>query len=447
MKFVIIGGDAAGMSAASRAKRRAPDMDVVVLEKTGDVSYSACGIPFNIADSMRRVDDLVVRSADQFREKQNIRLYTGHDVRKIDRKKKRVVGVTGNGEEFSFDYDRLLIATGAFPVRPDIEGIDNPGVFVVKNLDHAREIKEFINSGRVFRAVIIGMGYIAMEMCEALHAHGIHVTLVKPGTMFLPQMDRQIADIIKKTLAANNVVMHPGRRILAVKRVENGLIVACEGMDLPADMVIAAIGVRPVSGLAGDAGLELGPKGAIAVNRRLETSDPEIYAAGDCSDAYHVVTGERVWIPLALRANRAGWAVADNVCGGNVFLEGVAGTSVFKIFDLQVARTGLTAAEAEDAGFDPEVVTITAPSRAHSYNLSAEKICVHMVGDKKSGRLLGVQMAGREGVAHRINAPAAALHAGMSVARYAQLDLAYSPPFSPVWDPTLVAANQLLKKM
>ena len=211
-------------------------------------------------------------------------------------------------------------------------------------------------------------------------------------------------------------------------------------------MVLVAIGIHPNSELAKNAGMTLGPGGAIAVDRRLQTSDDAVYAAGDCADAIHVVTGEKTWIPLALRANRAGWAVADNVCGKTAELDGVAGTAVFKVFDLEVARSGLTEKEASRAGFDAVTVTIKSRSRAHAHP-GSQTIWVHLVGDRQSGRLLGAQMVGPEGVAHRINAVAVALHAKMSVATFAQTDLAYAPPFGPVWDPMLTAANQLLKNL
>jgi NADPH-dependent 2,4-dienoyl-CoA reductase/sulfur reductase-like enzyme len=209
-------------------------------------------------------------------------------------------------------------------------------------------------------------------------------------------------------------------------------------------MVLVSIGVTPNSDLADAAGIALGVKGSVAVDRRLQTSDPDIYAAGDCADAYHVVTGHKTWIPLALRANRAGWAAADNVCGQAVELPGVAGTAVFRVFEMEVARTGLTPQEAEKAGFEPAEKMIKTRSRAHAHP-GGSPIYVSLVGDKKTGRLLGAQMVGREGVAHRINAPAVALHARMTVEDFSQTDLSYAPPFGPTWDPCLTAANQLLK--
>ena len=233
---------------------------------------------------------------------------------------------------------------------------------------------------------------------------------------------------------------------LESRRVKKGLIVHGEGVAIEADMIIVAVGVRPNSGIAVEAGLETGAHRSISTDGRLRTSDSTIYAAGDCADAVHVVTGQKVWIPLALRANRAGWAVADNVCGKPVSLPGIAGTAVFRVFGLEVARTGLTAQEATAAGFHPVSGVIQSRSRAHAHP-GASQIWVQMVADRETGRLLGAQMVGREGVAHRINAVAVALHGRMTVEDFSQTDLAYAPPFGPVWDPLLTAANQLLKKI
>ena len=446
MKFVIIGGDAAGMSAASRAKRNQNDLDVIVLEQTGDVSYSACGMPYNIADPGREIDDLVVRHAHVFREKQDIDLKIEHCVEAIDPLNRIVRGRSLKGEDFQLPYDRLLIATGASPIIPDLPGFDFEGVMALKNLEDGRKIKQFIRDYNVKKVVIIGMGYIALEMGEALRARDIEVDMVKPRPAFLPWLHENLAHMIKEEIEANEVNIHPGHELERIEKTETGLKVICTDLELEGQMVLVAIGVKPNNGLAEKAGIELGPNRAIAVDRTLLTSDENIYAAGDCADAYHVVTGQKIWIPLALRANRAGWAVADNITGKKVELQGVAGTAVFKVFDLQVARTGLNMAEAEKYGFEPVEVMIRGRTRAHAHPGSST-IGVQMVGDRRSGRLLGVQMAGREGTAHRINAPAVALHGKMTVEDFSQSDLAYAPPFSPVWDPMLTAANQLLKKM
>lgn len=446
MKFLVIGGDAAGMSAASRAKRSQPDLETVVLEKTMDVSYSACGMPYNIAEPHREIDDLVVRQARVFREKQGIDLRTGHHAEQVDRSRKVVVCSNQRGEAVELAYDKLLIATGASPVIPDLPGFDLPGVLALKSLEDGRKIKQFIREYSVKKAVIIGMGYIALEMCEALRANDIEVEMVKPRPAFIPWMNEKLSAMVREEVEANRVAVQAGHEIQSIEKTERGLKVVCTDLTLEGEMVLAAIGVTPNSRLAETAGLELGPQKSIAVDKALMTSDEDIYAAGDCADAFHLVTGERTWIPLALRANRAGWAVADNITGKRVELQGIVGTAVFKVFDLQVARTGLGVAEAERAGFEPSEVMITSRSRAHAHPGNTS-LGVQMVGDRKSGRLLGVQMVGKEGVAHRINAPAVALHRKMTVEEFSQCDLAYAPPFGPVWDPMLTAANQLLKRM
>jgi len=406
MKFLVIGGDAAGMSAASRAKRNNPDLDITVLEKTMDVSYSACGMPYNIADSNRNIEDLVVRQASVFQDKQGINILTGHCVESIHPLSKTVAGISLQENKFRFSYDKLLIATGGSPIIPDLSGFDLPGVLALKSLDD----KSYLTSNTVKKAVIIGMGYIGLEMCEALRARSIEVDMVKPGPVFLPWMEKEMSDVVRNEVETNKVKLYPGHALQKIHADGPRLQVICSDLILEADMVLVAIGIKPNSELASGAGLDLGR------------------------------------IPLALRANRAGWAVADNICGKAVELPGVAGTAVFKVFDLEVARTGLTMKEATDFGFEPATVMIKTRSRAHAHP-GASVIHVLMIGDKKSRRLLGAQMVGKEGVAHRINAIAVALHARMTVEEYCQTDLAYAPPFGPVWDPTLTAANQLLKKI
>jgi len=446
MRFVIIGGDAAGMSAASRAKRLRPEMEITVLEQTHDVSYSACGMPYNIADPDRDMETLVVRKAEVFIEKNKINLLTGHRVTAIDRQGKKVSGVGINGTPFSFDYDQLFIATGASPIIPDLPGFDLPGVMALKNLEQGKFIKSYIDRHQVKTAVIIGMGYIALEMCEAFEKRGINTSMVKPGSVFLPWLSPDLADVIYQELIHKGIHLYSGHAVQKIEQTGKEIRVVCKNLNLEADLVLTAMGVTPSIDLARTAGLELGISNAIAVDRYLKTSDQDIYAAGDCADAYHVVTDRKCWIPLALRANRAGWAVADNVCGIRTSLEGVAGTAVFKVFSLEVAKSGLNIKEAADAGFDPVWTNVETRSRAHGHPGSTS-IYIHMVADKKTGRLLGAQMVGKEGVAHRINAVAVALHCKMTVEVFAQSDLAYAPPFGPVWDPLLTAANQLVKKI
>ena len=373
-------------------------------------------------------------------------MLTGHCAESIDPKQQTVSGITLEGPQFEFSYDRLLIATGSSAIKPDLPGFDLPGVMSLKSLEDGRKIKNFLKTTPVKKAVIIGMGYIALEMCESLAALNVAVDMIKPNPVFLPWLEASIAQAVREELESKGVGIYAGHSIELIEKAGNGFQVISPDLTLSADMVLVGIGITPNSQIAENAGLELGVKKSIAVDYGLQTSIENIYAAGDCADAYHVVTGEKAWIPLALRANRAGWAVADNVCGKDVHLKGVAGTSVFRVFDFEVARTGLNLAEAEKFGFEPVENMIKSRSKAHAHPGNTT-IWVNMIGDKKSGRLLGAQMVGKEGAAHRINAPAVALHGRMTVEQYCQTDLAYAPPFGPTWDPTLTAANQLLKKL
>jgi NADPH-dependent 2,4-dienoyl-CoA reductase/sulfur reductase-like enzyme len=403
-------------------------------------------MPYNIADPGRDINDLIVRAAKVFREKQGIDVRTGHRVESIHTSNRIVSGPTGEGGSFHIPYDKLLIATGAAPIIPDLPGFDLPGVLALKSLEDGRKMKHFVQEYRVKKTVILGMGYIAMEMCEALRLRGIEVEMIKPRTTFLPWMNQDLAAVVRQEIEANGVKIHVGLNVRRIEKTDMGLKVVCPDTTFDCQMVLVAVGIRPCSETAESAGLALGQEKSISVDKTLLTSNADIYAAGDCADAYHVVTGQKTWIPLALRANRAGWAVADNVIGKRTELQGVAGTAVYKVFDLQVARTGLSVGEAKKFGFEPSEVVIQARSRAHAHP-GASTLYVQMVGDRKSGRLLGAQMVGREGTAHRINAPGVALHAGMTVEEFGQTDLAYAPPFGPTWDPMLTAANQLLKKM
>lgn len=448
MKFVIIGGDAAGMSAASRAKRIDSEVEVIVLEQTGDVSYSACGMPYNIADPERDIEELVVRRAEVFREKQGIDLRTGHEVESIDRERQIVTGTTVEGESFEVAWDELLIATGARPIRPSIPGADLEGVMVLKRLQDGARFKELLEQRKVSRVVIAGAGYIGLEMCEALRRRGLAVEVVELSPRLLSWLPDEMVEVVNEELERHQVKLHLGQGIEGIEQVEGQTLRVRAGeQTLEGELVLLALGIQPNSELAAEAGLRLGPAKSIAIDRSMRTSVPQIYAAGDCADAFHQITGERVWIPLALRANRAGKAVADVALRGtDIQVPGVAGTMVFRTFELEVARTGLTEVEARESGFEATSVTIKARSRAHGQP-GASPLWVHMVGDRGSGRLLGAQLVGHEGAAHRINAPAVALGAGLTVDQFASTDTAYAPPFSPTWDPMLIAANQLLKRL
>lgn len=443
MKVVIIGGDAAGMSAASRISRKNPGTEVVVLEATKDVSYSACTMPYSIADPDDDIDRLIVRTPEKFRE-MGIDLRLGHWVDKIDRDKKEVSGIGSEDKRFTISYDKLFIATGNRPFMPPIKGLDLPGVLPLKSLEHGRQIDKYLDENNVKNAVIIGMGYIGLEMCEALHQRYIDVTMIEAAPLLIPWLHRTLADPVEMELHDKNIKYHTNTLVNEIEKTGDKLIVKTKDNTFETDMVIASMGVVPNSEIAVDAGLETGPAKAIIINEFMETSDPDIFTAGDCATAKHIVSGEDVWIPLALTANRGGRIAADNIMGKKEKFPGILGTAAFKVFDYQVARTGLSFEEAKNAGFEPVEKIVKTRSKAHTCK-NSEKVYINMIGDKKSGKLLGLFMVSREGIARRINSGAVALHAGMKVKDLAEVDMAYAPPFSPVWDPVILAAGELSK--
>ncbi|MGM0418840.1 MAG: FAD-dependent oxidoreductase, partial [Thermodesulfobacteriota bacterium] len=402
MKIVIIGGDAAGMSAASQIKRKYPKNQVVVYEGTHDVSYSACTMPYSIADPDDDIERLIVRAPEEFR-KTGIELHLGHWIEKIDRDAKIISGKKENNESFSDSYDRLFIATGNRPFMPPVKGLDSYGVFPLKSLEHGRKIDEYLETNTVKKAVIIGMGYIGLEMGEALHSRNIEVTMFEAGNELIPWLHKDLTAPVKETLDEKNITYFTSTFVTEIEKTEKGLLVKTKEKEFETDMIIACMGVVPNSEIAENAGLELGPSKAISTNTFMQTSDPDIYAAGDCACARHILTGKCVWIPLALTANRGGKTAARNIVGEKDEFPGILGTAVFKVFDYEIARTGFTVQEAEEAGFDPVETIITSKSKAHTYP-GSEKLYVNIVGDKKSGKLLGLFIVGKEGAARRINA-------------------------------------------
>ncbi|PIE75198.1 MAG: pyridine nucleotide-disulfide oxidoreductase [Deltaproteobacteria bacterium] len=446
MKILIIGGDAAGMSAASRIKRKYPENEVTVLEATQDVSYSACTMPYSIADPDDDIERLIVRAPEKFKET-GIKLHLGHRVTGIDRKNKKVYGKKDDEKEFEFDYDKLFIATGNRPFMPPVEGLYIKGVFPLKSLEDGRKIDIFLENNNVRKALIIGMGYIGIEMCEALHSRNIEITMVEAGNSLLPWLHKELRSQIEKELEEKNVKYFTGKLVKKIEKKGEVLIVSTGEEFFETDMVIASMGVVPNTEFAVAAGIEPGPSNALKVNEFMQTNDPDIYSAGDCASAKHIVSGKDVWIPLALTANRGGRVAAENITEEKKLkFPGTLGTAVFKAFDYEIARTGLNFAESVDAGFEPVEIIIKTRSKAHTCK-NSQKVYINMIGDKKSGKLLGLFMVGKEGVARRINSGAVALHAKMKVKDLADVDTAYAPPFSPVWDPVILAAGELAKKI
>ncbi len=453
--IVVIGSQAAGMSAASAAKRVNPDLKVVVLEKGPFVSYGACSIPYYVADDIKDYHELMAVTPEAADKERGIVVQTEREVLAIDLKRKNLVVEDRRRQRKGLTpYHKLVIATGALPIRPVLPGIDLANIFSVRTLEDGIAVKAYLDargakgqSSRAVRAVIVGGGYIGMEMCEALARRGASVTVIEKMDRVLGSMDTVVTDIVEETLARQGVRLHKETTVEGFEGADGVVTkVITDKGAFAADMVILAIGVSPVSGLAASAGIEIGIHKAIAVDGHLRTSTKDVYAAGDCADATSLITGRKTYIPLGTTANKQGRVAGENVAGRETTFDGVAGTAQTKIFDLQVARTGLSSLEAGREGFDFLVSTIQGRSRAKPYP-AGTPIFVTYVVERGSGRLLGAQMVGQEGVAHRIDTLATCLYGRMTVEDVARLDLGYAPPFATVWDPILIAANAALKRL
>ena len=437
------------MSAASRARRLRPDVEIVVLERGQDVSYGACSLPYYIGGVITSRDDLVVHDADFFRRERAMDVRLGAEAVRLDARSRRVSYRAGDGGTETLTFDALVVATGARAAKPPLPGIEMPGVFTVRSLTDGDAMKEFIESSRVERATVIGGGYIGLEMAEALTARGIEVTVLELLPSLLSTYDPDMSELIERELLSRGVCVRKEAKVEGFESAPGarsvGYVLA-GGQRLTSDMVVVAAGVRPNVALAESAGIRLGATGAIEVDARQVTSEPSILAAGDCCEATHVVTGRPVWIPLGTTANKQGKIAGENAVGGSARFAGVAGTNVTKIFGLEAAQTGLTERGCEAAGLRAGSVRITSSSRAHSYP-GGGPMHVKLTFEEEGGRLLGGQIVGTEGAAKRIDTVAAALSAGMSVEELAGVDMSYAPPFSPVWDPVLVAATRAVRKV
>ncbi|MFH1090733.1 MAG: FAD-dependent oxidoreductase [Pseudomonadota bacterium] len=448
-RFVVIGGDAAGMSAASLVKRRRPDLEIEAFEMGDYTSYGACGMPYYISGLVPELEDLVVVSPQEFREKRGITVHMRHRVEKIIPAEKKIeVLELDSGRRKEVLYDELLIATGAAPVVPPGIDVNLPGVFVLRGLPDAEVIKQEALKTSGQEAVVVGTGYIGMEMAEALAEAGLKVKVIGRRPQVMPAFEEEIAAKVQKELIGRDVEVYTGAEAQQVKRSDSGRlqVTLSGGRTLTADLIVIGTGVRPRSELAAEAGLELGVKKAIKVDHRQRTSVEHIWSAGDCAEAYHRLLGKNTYIPLALTANRQGRIVGDNIAGTPAEFPGILGTTICKVFDLTVARTGLGLKEAQSEGLDVTKVEVNARSRPHYYPGGSEIKTILMV-ERGNRKLWGAQMVGLDGVAHRINTWAAAIYAGLSLEDIHAMDLAYAPPYSPVWDPVLIAAEIALKQV
>ncbi|NQV29520.1 MAG: FAD-dependent oxidoreductase [Candidatus Marinimicrobia bacterium] len=442
-KLVIIGGDAAGMSAASKIRRIQPEAELIVFEKGRHISYAACGIPYWISGVVEDGGKLEVLTAETARNKRNIDVRLGHEVTRIDIAH-RVVSVHNHetGDQFDQPFDGLLIATGASATIPPIPGIDKTGVFSLRSLTDGQLIIDYIKDNEVAHATIIGGGYIGLEMAESFRQRNIAVTIVERADQLAATFDKDILESVTEHVLEQGVDLRLNTTVISIESVEKGLQINTTGESIKSDIVLVSSGVGPNSKLASDAGIALGAGRAIRIDEHMETSIPGVYAAGDCAAHKHLVLNEDVWIPLAPTANRGGRIAGENMAGIASRFKGMLGTASVKVFDFTIAQTGLTGYQANQSGLFGEIETsmITAGSRAHYYPGSTP-VTIKLVVEKSSKRLLGAQMVGRADIAKRLDVLATAITAKMTVEDIGMLDLSYAPPIAPVYDPIHVAAN------
>ncbi|MFC5278464.1 FAD-dependent oxidoreductase [Halorubrum rubrum] len=465
--FVVVGADAAGLSAASKFRREAPDRDVVVFEKGRWISFAYCGMPYFIEGRIEHMSNLLSLSPSEVDDR-GIDLRRGHEVVGVDPEAGTVAVETAEGDRFEQPYGDLLVATGGRAVTGplDVRGVD--GAFTLHDMDAAAAIDAYVaepdaydparadvsavDRERVDRnaampapetAAIVGGGYVGVEMAEALTGRGLDVHLFQRSEHLLPPFGEAVGERVETELAERGVTVHTGSPVEELVGDDRIEAVAFDGESLAVDLAVVGVGIEPNTELLSGTGAELGEGGAIRTDEYGRTNLPDVYAAGDCATAIHAVTGEEAWMPLGLTANRSGRAIGSTVAGDPTLVGDIAGTAVVKAFDQECGRVGLVEEDAAvEAGFDPVSETVTAGSRSGYYPGAAETD-VTLVADRDTKRLIGGSIVGPDRAAVRVNTLATALEADLTVPELERLDLAYAPPFSPVWDPILVAAKVL----
>jgi NADPH-dependent 2,4-dienoyl-CoA reductase/sulfur reductase-like enzyme/rhodanese-related sulfurtransferase len=433
MRILIIGAVAAGTSAAAKARRNTEDAEIVVYERDKYISYSGCGMPYVLSHHIQSVEELVPRDPAFFKSKYNVDILTEHEVLAIDPTEKTIqVKMLASDKIFTDHYDKLILATGAKAVIPPISGIDETHVFSLRNITDLNKIASFVQLRKPEKTVIIGTGFIGLEVCENLMSLGIRVTLVEKLPQVTPGLDRDMSQYVKEHLISKGVEVLTGD---AVSNIVHEMVQLASGETVAADMVIVATGVKPNVELAKDIGVEIGETGAIRVNPQMQTNLPDIYACGDCIEQYNLITGKSVYRPLGSTANKTGRIAGDCVTGGDLAFRGILGTGIFKIFDLTVAQTGLSEREALSQGYEIVVSHNIKPNKP-TY-MGGKEMVIKAIADKKDGRLLGVQIVGEEGVDKRVDVFATAMTFGAKAEDLAHFDLAYAPPFSTTKDPVL----------
>ena len=462
-KILVIGGVAAGTSAASKAKRIDPDADVKIIQDEKEVSYGACGMPYVIEGIVKEFQDLIERPADVFKKKYQIDVITNSSAQRIDRVKKEVYAIDlQSGVETIYEYDSLVVATGARAILPNIIGLNQKdggdyGVFLIRNYEDGIKIYDSTKTKNASTCVIAGAGLIGLEMVEAFKKRSkgrkLDITVVEKNDHILPTMlDKQMAKIVQRELEENGVKVITGERveeILGSNSSTDGDVKAIKtntNRQIDTDFILFGTGVRPNSEIAKDAGIELGFANAIKVDEYMRTNVPDIFAAGDCATARSYVTNEDTYLPLGTTANRQGRVAGENAAGGSARFRGIAGSVITKVFGLYIGKTGLVRQEALNYGFDPIEEEIESITKARYYP-DNKSIWIKIIADRKTGRVLGSQIVGGEGVKERIDLIALAILLKADIRDLASYDACYVPPASPVWEPVNIAASQTTKHL
>jgi NADPH-dependent 2,4-dienoyl-CoA reductase/sulfur reductase-like enzyme len=441
-RMVVVGGDAAGMSAATQARKRRPsqELEIVAFERGRHTSYSACGLPYYAADVVKDWRDLVARTPEEFAA-QDIEVRTRHEVEAVDLEAGRVrVRDLDAGRTREEAWDVLVVATGSEPLRPPIPGIDLPGVYGLSVLQDGIELRRAVDAGPD-RAVIVGGGYIGLEAAEALVRRGIPTALVEAAPQVMNRIDPDMGELVSRAVRDIGVELHLEEKVEAIEGGDRVRAVRTAARTLEADLVVLGLGTQPAVGLAEASGIQLGPSGAIAVNPSMHTPHEGVWAAGDCAESRHLVSGKPVSYHLGTIANKQGRVCGINIGGGYATFPGLLGTAVSKVCEVEVARTGLSEAELGELGLEWERASVDSTTSA-GYLPGAAPIRIKVLAERRSGRLLGAQIVGKEGAAKRIDVFATAIWNGMAVDEMVNLDLSYAPPFSPVWDPVLIAVRK-----
>ena len=440
MKVVIVGGVAGGATAAARIRRLDEQAEILVFERSGFVSYANCGLPYYIGDVITDPEELTLQNPESFFTRFRVRMKVRHEVTAIHPERKTVsVKNLDTGDAFEESYDKLILSPGAKPTQPRLPGAGIGKLFTLRTVEDTFRIKEYIRTQHPGSAVLAGGGFIGLELAENLREQGMDVTIVQRPRQLMNPFDADMAAFIHNEMRKHGVRLALGHTVEGFEERDGGVDVLLKGeAPLRADMVVLAIGVTPDTGLAKEAGLELGIKGSIVVNERMETSIPDIYAAGDAVQVKHYVTGEDALISLAGPANKQGRIIADNICGGGSRYPGSQGSSVIKVFDMTAAVTGINETNARKAGLETDTVVLSPMSHA-GYYPGGRLMTMKVVFEKGTYRLLGAQIVGYEGVDKRIDVLATAIHAGLKATQLKDLDLAYAPPYSSAKDPVNMA--------